>query len=613
MKKIKFLITSMLGAIALVFACVLGTRVNAANNTTNGSYVVSNNKKTATWNFSDNVPTSNFDISNGNGIQGIINTSSNPVTYKSSDKALSLPIQADNVSANIHIPVPSAESAGTISFTASQDKSARTMYLMHGDTKTDKSVSLAKSTSFTFTKDDLTLYNEHYYVRFDSIQDLTDNNKGDIKWKTISITLSSDDQFSVKQYTVTYDVDGETTSSSVDENSSITLNAAPSKAEDEQYTYQFAGWSDGESTYEAGESYTVTSNVTFTAFWNVIDKNANKVSFYSEGVLYSQSSISNGSVSMPINPTKNGYTFLGWLNEDGSSFVNSELSDNINVYANYSINQKTSNLLGDVKYSLTVEDVTDSSIKTVKTYKEFFTIAGADKKEITTDTQSDSLNDKSFTGRIKLGGTGTKSSRYISFTIDKSMDLVIYGASGSSSSERNLVLENQDGSVNENILVTKTIATNSKSLAAGTYYLYSGNSGFNVYGIYLKECSYTPNLSLSVDAKTELSKVRVVATIDNVDIDSSKVNGISSVVYTVYGATKTTNLPAAKLYTSIDFTDKGFYSQKNYTAYAVMVFSGYNSTNVTAAFDVKVTVTLSNDVVVEKTISVPAPAAPSNN
>ena len=50
--------------------------------------------------------------------------------------------------------------------------------------------------------------------------------------------------------------------SDVTSGSTITLPTAPTRA-----NYTFGGWNDGTTTYQAGASYTVNSNVTFTAQW----------------------------------------------------------------------------------------------------------------------------------------------------------------------------------------------------------------------------------------------------------------------------------------------------------------------------------------------------------
>lgn len=67
-------------------------------------------------------------------------------------------------------------------------------------------------------------------------------------------------------YTVTYDCNGGTSdcpaNKSVAEGTSITLADAPSRD-----GYTFDGWNNGTDTYDAGDSYTVNSDVTFTAQW----------------------------------------------------------------------------------------------------------------------------------------------------------------------------------------------------------------------------------------------------------------------------------------------------------------------------------------------------------
>ena len=64
----------------------------------------------------------------------------------------------------------------------------------------------------------------------------------------------------VKTYKVTFTNYSEN-DTTVDENTEITLPAAPAVGENEV----FNGWNDGEKTYAAGAKYTVTKDVTFTA------------------------------------------------------------------------------------------------------------------------------------------------------------------------------------------------------------------------------------------------------------------------------------------------------------------------------------------------------------
>ena len=68
-------------------------------------------------------------------------------------------------------------------------------------------------------------------------------------------------------YTVTYDCNGGTSGcpenvTGLEAGSAINLAGAPSKTD-----YDFSGWSDGNTTYDASAAYTVNGNVTFTAQW----------------------------------------------------------------------------------------------------------------------------------------------------------------------------------------------------------------------------------------------------------------------------------------------------------------------------------------------------------
>lgn len=49
----------------------------------------------------------------------------------------------------------------------------------------------------------------------------------------------------------------------------INLPAAPVRTNDQNWVYDFKGWSVGENTYDIGAAYTVTGDVTFTATWKL--------------------------------------------------------------------------------------------------------------------------------------------------------------------------------------------------------------------------------------------------------------------------------------------------------------------------------------------------------
>ncbi len=70
----------------------------------------------------------------------------------------------------------------------------------------------------------------------------------------------------VNKYNVTFTGYESKNMTDVDENTEITLPAAPAVDKNKE----FVGWSDGTTTYKAGAKYTVTGNVTFTAVINDI-------------------------------------------------------------------------------------------------------------------------------------------------------------------------------------------------------------------------------------------------------------------------------------------------------------------------------------------------------
>ena len=105
----------------------------------------------------------------------------------------------------------------------------------------------------------------------------------------------------VKQYTITYIVDGEEyTSETLDYGATITAPEAPTK---EGYT--FSGWSEVPATMPA-------HNVTITATFAT---NPHTVTFFIDEEVYSTSILGYGAeILVPEVPDREGYTFSGWKN-----------------------------------------------------------------------------------------------------------------------------------------------------------------------------------------------------------------------------------------------------------------------------------------------------------
>ena len=166
MKKIKFLIASMLGAIALVFACVLGTRVNATVDSTDNTK--------ASWNRSDRA-----DILQSNKASG--------VTYSTASSWNDCST-FDIKNTIILIPVPQS-SEGTI-------------YIKSTQTNASKKVTLLSSSGSNTTTTVEMNKNEEESASFDSGNIINHNNSGkyyigftdsgtDCKIDTIRIVLET--------------------------------------------------------------------------------------------------------------------------------------------------------------------------------------------------------------------------------------------------------------------------------------------------------------------------------------------------------------------------------------------------------------------------------------
>ena len=121
-------------------------------------------------------------------------------------------------------------------------------------------------------------------------------------------------------YSVTYNLNGVDgtvpTQEDVAEGTEITLAAAPTAPAGQE----FAGWSDGTNTYNAGDTYTMgAAPVTFTAQWQAettkydVTYNLNG----GTGTAPMQPSVAEGTtITLAAAPTWEGYRFDGWLVKD---------------------------------------------------------------------------------------------------------------------------------------------------------------------------------------------------------------------------------------------------------------------------------------------------------
>lgn len=114
--------------------------------------------------------------------------------------------------------------------------------------------------------------------------------------------------------------------------------------------YDFAGWSDGTTTYEAGDTYTVAAaNVTLTAQWTAqiytVTYNGNSATSGSASRSSDSFTYGGSAIALPTAGTlvRTGYTFAGWsLIADGTAISgNYTPTQSITLYAKWSANTYT--------------------------------------------------------------------------------------------------------------------------------------------------------------------------------------------------------------------------------------------------------------------------------
>ena len=110
----------------------------------------------------------------------------------------------------------------------------------------------------------------------------------------------------VNKYTITWIVDGVTTTEQYEYGATPSFKGSTAKAADEQYTYTFTGWDSNLSTVTGNQTYTATYRKTPNTYSVVLNTNGGQitsgnVSIYTYGT----------GATLPI-PSKVGYTFDGW-------------------------------------------------------------------------------------------------------------------------------------------------------------------------------------------------------------------------------------------------------------------------------------------------------------
>ena len=227
-------------------------------------------------------------------------------------------------------------------------------------------------------------------------------------------------------YTVTYNTNGGNTIDNV-----ANVTALPSKLPTPTKTgYTFDGWyTDSKLITKAVAGASISANTTLYAKWTENTPATYKVTFNSKGGSdVASSTVNSGSrVSKPTNPTRDGYTFLGWSTEETSSTYydfDTAVTSSFTLYAQWE--KKVETGVSDTSdIAVAVEGLNDAIDTSDLTANQYVT------SEI--EVKNEAVSDVSTTVSNKVSEVkGTDSSITVNYlTIDISKIITTVNANGS--------------------------------------------------------------------------------------------------------------------------------------------------------------------------------------
>ena len=157
---------------------------------------------------------------------------------------------------------------------------------------------------------------------------------------------------------------------------------------------------------------------------------------------------------------------------------------------------------------LNANNLTKGTYTSDYTYGDF-TIGASSSKYISVESTSATIGGTSYTQRLKMNGAANSTGRYIKFTTDGAATVDIIGISTSTSATRviRLAKDSVGGTTIGDITVSGTAGVQTINVSsAGTYYLYSTNSGIYIYDVKVTTTSSSSSSSgSSSDSSTSTS------------------------------------------------------------------------------------------------------------
>lgn len=150
----------------------------------------------------------------------------------------------------------------------------------------------------------------------------------------------------------------------------------------------------------------------------------------------------------------------------------------------------------------------DAITYTSTTTKDGLTVTASSEKTVAVDANSKSIDGYTFTKRLKFGGGGSETARYASIEIPGNGTITAYFMSGKSNNERTLNIAT--GTFNNVVASAPNDGNSIGSVSysytgneATTVYVYSANSGINLYGIVFTAGGSTPSGNVTINPATE--------------------------------------------------------------------------------------------------------------
>jgi hypothetical protein len=571
MNKIKLFIASMLGAIALVFACVLGTTINAK--TISSTFVFSSNLPDLAKYSNNTAPSADVTATDSDTNESMTLTISNYFTGGTIKYSSNNYLNRSGSSANEYAEfVFTTKGTGKLTlskFTTQSDSKYATIIL----TRTVNAVETEIYNSRIAAKDK----NQEYALSAAGTYDLKicgdSTQSSSLKFASMTITDTYDDgQAEATKYDVSYNNNGHGDSVKTINVSKLVASSLPELS---AAGFNFGGWFYDNNTFEneAKVGDDITEATVLYAKWTAVDQYA--VTYDIDGKTTSSNVNAGTIITLNTAPSKANAAFKGW--SDGSVTYDAGASYTVNTAVTFTATWTT--FVGGNSTSFVGSDLYGTYPNTISNQMvvngTIFTIYADSSKTVTLDNTKITLSDGSteILGRVKLGGTADFDTplRVIGFTAPNNGTINVEFVSGSSNKSRNLILKDSAGT--QIASVSNSSGSDAVLLSANvekgkTYYIGSGDSGINIGKVEFVVAS-TSEIADSVtlafnkqfdEDGSKATKLRFIGTIEG--LAPADYKKIHSITFTFTFNNKPRTCEVTELYKSITGID-GFAAANN--------------------------------------------------